>query len=116
MFLDITSIENIPNDILGYDLICLIYKSSQRIYEQLGSGHAESTYQKALLYELSLYNISIDKIIESMYIYMESKNFFLPIEKANTLEIDTVRQGKDYCVYRVTKTNTDLKIWERINI
>jgi len=63
-----------------------------------------------------IYNISIDKIIESMYIYMESKNFFLPIEKANTLEIDTVRKGKDYCVYRVTKTNTDLKIWERINI
>ena len=63
-----------------------------------------------------IYKISIDKIIESIYIYMESKNFFLPIEKANTLEIDTVRQGKDYCLYIVSKTNTDLKIWERINI
>jgi GxxExxY protein len=73
MFLDITSIENIPNDILGYDLICLIYKSSQRIYEQLGSGHAESTYQKALLYELSLYNISIDIERHINVVYEDSK-------------------------------------------
>ena len=63
-----------------------------------------------------IYNISIDKIIESIYIYMESKNFFLPIKKANTLELGDVHLGKDYCLYKVTKTNTDLKIWKRINI
>jgi len=73
MSLDITSIDNIPKDILGYNLISLIYQSSQRIYEQLGSGHAESTYQKALLYELSLYNISIDIERHINVVYEDSK-------------------------------------------
>ena len=71
--LEITSKESIPENIIGYDLILLIFNSASRIYEQLGSGHAESTYQKALMYELSLYNISIDIERHLNVVYEDSK-------------------------------------------
>ena len=46
----ITSLEEIESTLEDYEFIKLLYSSSKRVYEQLGAGHAESTYQKALLY------------------------------------------------------------------
>ena len=71
--LEIKSKDSIPENIIGYNLVLLIYNSANRIYEQLGAGHAESTYQKALMYELSLYNISIDIERHLNVVYEDSK-------------------------------------------
>jgi len=71
--LEIKSKDSIPKNIVGYDLVSLIYNSASRIYGQLGAGHAESTYQKALMYELSLHNISIDIERHLNVVYEDSK-------------------------------------------
>lgn len=38
----------------------IITSSSQRVYKQLGPGHSESTYQKALAHELHIYGLTLD--------------------------------------------------------
>jgi len=61
------------NIIEGNDLVKLIYLSSKRIYEQLGAGHAESIYQKSLLYELNVNNISVDMERHINVVYEDTK-------------------------------------------
>ena len=56
----IISLDDIDPELDDYNLIKLVFESSQNVYEQLGAGHAESTYQKALMYELTIHNLSVD--------------------------------------------------------
>ena len=81
--LEIKSKDSIPENIIGYNLVLLIYNSANRIYEQLGAGHAESTYQKALLYELNLNNLNVDIERHINVVYEDSKGFkhFLTSER-----------------------------------
>tara|TARA_B110000495_G_C22995092_1_gene586531 strand:+ start:35 stop:520 length:486 start_codon:yes stop_codon:yes gene_type:complete len=99
-----TSLEEIDNTLEDYEFIKLLYSSSKRIYEQLGPGHAESTYQKALLYELNLHNLSIDieRHISVCYEdtlgnkhFITSERIDLYIHKNNSLnKTDTVLELK----------------------
>ena len=72
---EITNYEDIQTELMGCELIKIIYNSSKRIYEQIGSGHAESTYQKALLYELNLNNLNVDIERHINVVYEDSKGF-----------------------------------------
>ena len=72
---DITKYEDIHSELMGCDLIRLIYNSSKRVYDQIGSGHAESTYQKALLYELNLNHLNVDIERHINVVYEDSKGF-----------------------------------------
>ena len=70
------SIRNDINDDTISDhseLIKIIYKSFKLVYSNLGIGHSESIYHKALLYELSLHHLSIDSERNLNVIYTDSK-------------------------------------------
>ena len=56
------------------EIVKLIYLSSQNIFEQLGPGHAESSYQKSLMYELNLHKLMVDIERHISVIYTDSQN------------------------------------------
>jgi len=62
-----------------------------------------------------IYNISIDNIFKEFNSYLESQNYYLPIENANDLYINTIRQGKDFCLYIVKKGSDNTNYWKKIN-
>lgn len=51
----------------------LLIKSSQTIFDQLGSGHNEKIYHKALKYELDCLNINSDTERHVNVVYIDSK-------------------------------------------
>ena len=59
---------------LDLDIQKIIYESANRVYKHLGMGHAESTYQKALMYELNTKNIIVDIERNLNVYYRDSKN------------------------------------------
>ena len=61
------------NDYNKEELNELIKKSSQEIYNQLGSGHNEKIYHKALKYELDCLNINTDMERHVNVSYKDSK-------------------------------------------
>ena len=79
----INCLEDINIDSVDFNLIKLVFQSSQNVYRQLGAGHAESTYQKALMYELNLYNLSIDieRNINVCYIDTQGNKHYLTSER-----------------------------------
>jgi GxxExxY protein len=114
--------ENIPD----YNLVKLVFESSENVYKQLGAGHAESTYQKALMYELNLHNLSIDieRNINVCYIdtkgnkhYLTSERIDLYIHKNNSINInDTILELKavsksiqEQEIVQINKYVTELK-------
>ena len=52
----------------------IIINSAKRVYEQLGPGHAETTYQKALGHELSTHQIKFDLERHLSVTYIDSIN------------------------------------------
>jgi len=62
----------------------------------------------------NIYNISIDSIFQELYIYLESKNYSLPEENANDVQFNTVRQGKDFCMYIVKRGSDKTHYWKKI--
>jgi GxxExxY protein len=100
----ITSVEDIDSSRDDYSLVKLVFESSENVYKQLGAGHAESTYQKALMYELNLHNLSIDieRHISVCYTdtlgnkhFLTSERIDLYIHKNNTLnKHDTILELK----------------------
>lgn len=79
----ITCVEDIDTNLADFNLIKLVFQSSQNVYKQLGAGHAESTYQKALMYELNLHNLSIDieRNINVCYIDTQGNKHYLTSER-----------------------------------
>jgi GxxExxY protein len=65
------------------EIVKLIYLSSQNIFEQLGPGHAESSYQKSLMYELNLHNLMVDieRHISVIYTDSQKNDHFLTSER-----------------------------------
>ena len=70
---------NIRNDINDNtidnhsELLKIIYNSFNLVYSNLGIGHSEAIYHKALLYELSLHHLSIDSERNLNVIYTDSR-------------------------------------------
>ena len=55
------------------NMIQVIYTSYKRVFDNLGIGHSEAIYHKALLHELNIYNLSIDSERNLNVIYKDSK-------------------------------------------
>ena len=51
----------------------VIFMASQRVYSELGIGHSEAIYQKALMYELNHCDMSIDIERNIDVVYTDSK-------------------------------------------
>ena len=52
--------------------------------------------------------------MHSEIIYLESKNYSLPEENANDVQFNTVRQGKDFCMYIVKRGSDKTHYWKKI--
>ena len=75
----------------------------------------EQLYNNFIKANSNKYNISINTLFREFNSFLDSKNFFLPDENANTLDINTISLGKDFCVYIVKKCTDDSKYWKKIN-
>jgi hypothetical protein len=75
----------------------------------------EQLYNNFIKANSNKYNISINTIFMEFNSFLDSKNFFLTDENANTLDINTISLGKDLCVYIVKKCTDDSKYWKKIN-
>ena len=62
-----------------------------------------------------LYNIQVEEIFKEFDVYFESQNYCYPSCDIKMLKINTVRQGKDFCLYKVKIDSNNYKYWERIN-
>ena len=62
-----------------------------------------------------LYNIEIDDIFKEFYIYLESQNYCYPSCDINSLRVNTIKQGKDFCFYKVKCRSDNSKYWKKIN-
>ena len=51
----------------------LVIQASKRVFSELGIGHNERVYHKALIYELNCHNIHIDTEMNLVVKYMDSQ-------------------------------------------
>ena len=51
----------------------LVIEASKRVFSELGIGHNERVYHKALIYELNCHNIHIDTEMNIVVKYLDSK-------------------------------------------
>ena len=65
---------NTENNSQLSQLLKIIYDAYSRVYTELGIGHSEAIYQKALLSELNLYGLSIDTERNLNVTYVDSQN------------------------------------------
>ena len=75
----------------------------------------EHLYNSFIRSNSELYDININTIFRQFHTFLDSQNYYLPNINANSLDVDTIRQGKDFCLYIVKKCSNDSKYWKKIN-
>ena len=55
------------------DINNIIIESSKRVFKELGVGHNERIYHKALIYELNCKNLSVDTEMNLIVKYKDSQ-------------------------------------------
>lgn len=82
------------------ELINLIQQLAQNVYNELGNGHSEAIYHKAMLYELRINNIPYDtELIVPIYYKNHNVGFIrcdILVDKKLILEL----KATDRLVYR----------------
>jgi len=96
----------------------LIIDSAKRVYSELGPGHSETTYQKAMSHELQIHNLKVDLERHLSVTYTDSigNTHYLTSERIDIFIHNTNQENNGNIILELKATQKGIQEQEIVQI